>query len=71
MKLVRLGGLVGYDNTLWNGSVVLPDDAPIRKYIRHYRKFVLQLNVALADDDRVEICQLPVGDGITLCRRVK
>uniref|UniRef100_A0A0A9DRT1 Caffeoyl-CoA O-methyltransferase n=1 Tax=Arundo donax TaxID=35708 RepID=A0A0A9DRT1_ARUDO len=58
MKLVRLGGLVGYDNTLRNGSVVLPDDAPMRKYIRHYRDFVLQLNVALTDD-RVEICQLP------------
>ncbi|XP_062220639.1 caffeoyl-CoA O-methyltransferase 1-like [Phragmites australis] len=71
MKLVRLGGLVGYDNTLWNGSVVLPDYTPMRSYIRHYRDFVLQFNRTVADDDRDEICQLPVGDGITLCRRVK
>nr|AAQ89932.1 caffeoyl-CoA 3-O-methyltransferase 1 [Zea mays] len=71
LKLVKLGGLIGYDNTLWNGSVVLPDDAPMRKYIRFYRDFVLVLNKALAADDRVEICQLPVGDGVTLCRRVK
>ena len=71
MKLVRVGGLLGYDNTLWNGSVVLPADAPMRKYIRYYRDFVLELNKALAADDRVEICQLPVGDGITLCRRAK
>uniref|UniRef100_A0A0E0DXM0 tricin synthase n=1 Tax=Oryza meridionalis TaxID=40149 RepID=A0A0E0DXM0_9ORYZ len=71
MKLVKVGGLVGYDNTLWNGSVVLPADAPMRKYIRYYRDFVLELNKALAADHRVEICQLPVGDGITLCRRVK
>jgi caffeoyl-CoA O-methyltransferase len=71
LKLVKLGGLIGYDNTLWNGSVVLPDDAPMRKYIRYYRDFVLVLNKALAADERVEICQLPVGDGVTLCRRVK
>jgi len=32
---------------------------------------VLVLNKALAADERVEICQLPVGDGVTLCRRVK
>ncbi|KAK8561304.1 hypothetical protein V6N13_149522 [Hibiscus sabdariffa] len=38
IKLVKVGGLIGYDNTLWNG---------------------------------VEICMLPVGDGITLCRRIK
>ncbi|XP_044433196.1 caffeoyl-CoA O-methyltransferase 1 isoform X1 [Triticum aestivum] len=71
MKLVKVGGLLGYDNTLWNGSVVLPADAPMRKYIRYYRDFVLELNKALAADQRVEICQLPVGDGITLCRRAK
>ncbi|KAF8698123.1 hypothetical protein HU200_035638 [Digitaria exilis] len=71
LKLVKIGGLIGYDNTLWNGSVVLPDDAPMRKYIRYYRDFVLVLNKALAADERVEICQLPVGDGVTLCRRVK
>ena len=71
LKLVKLGGLIGYDNMLWNGSIVLLDDAPMRKYIRFYRDFVLALNMALAADERVEICQLPVGDGVTLCRRVK
>nr|GEW25762.1 caffeoyl-CoA O-methyltransferase-like [Tanacetum cinerariifolium] len=40
------------------------------KYVRYYRDFVLELNKALAVDSRVEICQLPVGDGITLCRRI-
>ncbi|GJX11492.1 pectin acetylesterase 5-like protein [Tanacetum coccineum] len=62
--------LIGYDNTLWNGSLVAPADAPLRKYVRYYRDFVLELNKALAVDPRVEICQLPVGDGITLCRRI-
>ncbi|KAG0472221.1 hypothetical protein HPP92_016767 [Vanilla planifolia] len=71
IDLVKVGGVIGYDNTLWNGAVVLPPDAPMRKYIRYYRDFVIELNKELAADPRIEICQLPVGDGITLCRRVK
>ncbi|XP_059594668.1 caffeoyl-CoA O-methyltransferase isoform X1 [Vitis vinifera] len=70
IDLVKVGGLIGYDNTLWNGSVVAPPDAPLRKYVRYYKDFVLELNKALAADPRIEICQLPVGDGITLCRRI-
>ncbi|XP_047953434.1 caffeoyl-CoA O-methyltransferase-like [Salvia hispanica] len=70
IDLVKVGGVIGYDNTLWNGSVVAPPDAPLRKYVRYYRDFVLELNKALAADPRIEICQLPVGDGITLCRRL-
>nr|GEV29441.1 caffeoyl-CoA O-methyltransferase-like [Tanacetum cinerariifolium] len=66
IDLVKVGGVIGYDNTLWNGSLVAPPDAPLRKYVRYYRDFVLELNKALAVDPRVEICQLPVGDGITL-----
>ncbi|KAA3482420.1 caffeoyl-CoA O-methyltransferase 2-like [Gossypium australe] len=71
IELVKVGGLIGYDNTLWNGSVVAPADAPLRKYVRYYRDFVMELNKALAVDPRIEICMLPVGDGITLCRRLK
>ncbi|KAF5745615.1 caffeoyl-CoA-O-methyltransferase [Tripterygium wilfordii] len=26
----EVGGVIGYDNTLWNGSVVAPPDAPLR-----------------------------------------
>ncbi|XP_020110402.1 caffeoyl-CoA O-methyltransferase-like [Ananas comosus] len=70
LDLVKPGGLIAYDNTLWNGTVVAPPDAPLRKYVRYYRDFVLELNKALAVDPRVEICQLPVGDGVTLCRRI-
>nr|Q9SLP8.1 RecName: Full=Caffeoyl-CoA O-methyltransferase; AltName: Full=Trans-caffeoyl-CoA 3-O-methyltransferase; Short=CCoAMT; Short=CCoAOMT [Citrus natsudaidai]BAA88234.1 caffeoyl-CoA 3-O-methyltransferase [Citrus natsudaidai] len=70
IDLVKVGGLIGYDNTLWNGSVVGPPDAPMRKYLRYCRDFVLELIKALAVDPRIEICMLPVGDGITLSRRI-
>nr|AHX74224.2 caffeoyl-CoA O-methyltransferase [Pinus taeda] len=70
IDLVKVGGLIAYDNTLWNGSVVAPPDAPLRKYVRYYRDFVMELNKALAVDPRIEISQIPVGDGVTLCRRV-
>ncbi|KAK7386425.1 hypothetical protein VNO78_26648 [Psophocarpus tetragonolobus] len=70
IELVKIGGLIGYDNTLWNGSVVAPPDAPLMGYVKRYRGHVMELNKYLAQDSRIEICQLPVGDGITLCRRV-
>ncbi|XP_057783016.1 caffeoyl-CoA O-methyltransferase 5-like [Salvia miltiorrhiza] len=70
IELVKVGGVIGYDNTLWNGAVVAPPDAPLKNYIRYYRDFVLELNKVLAADHRIEICQLPVGDGVTLCRRI-
>jgi caffeoyl-CoA O-methyltransferase len=69
IDLVKVGGLIGYDNTLWSGSVAAPPDAPMLDYIRHMRDHVIELNKYLAQDSRIDICQLPVGDGITLCRR--
>nr|ABR16981.1 unknown [Picea sitchensis] len=50
-------------------DLVAPPDAPLRKYVRYYRDFVMELNKALAADPRIEISQIPVGDGVTLCRR--
>ena len=70
IDLVKVGGLIGYDNTLWNGSVTVPADTPMAQYIRNSRGFVIELNSALAVDPRIEICMLPVGDGVTLCRRI-
>ncbi|MCD7453179.1 Caffeoyl-CoA O-methyltransferase 1 [Datura stramonium] len=68
--LVKVGGLIdmttpyGMDQQ-WHHLMQF-----LRKYVRYYRDFVLELNKALAADSRIEICQLPVGDGITLCRRI-
>jgi caffeoyl-CoA O-methyltransferase len=70
IDLVKVGGLIGYDNTLWSGSVALPPDAPMLEIIRNYRGHVVEVNKYLAQDSRIEICQLTVGDGITFCRRI-
>ncbi|KAI3452007.1 hypothetical protein Pfo_008672 [Paulownia fortunei] len=70
IELIKIGGVIGYDNTLWNGSVVAPPDAPLPEYIRCSLDFVLEFNKAVVLDPRVEISQLSLGDGITLCRRI-
>jgi predicted O-methyltransferase YrrM len=63
MRLVRPGGLIAFDNTLWGGAVLDqdPDDEDTRA--------LQALNAKLADDERVTLCLLPVADGVTLARR--
>ncbi|MCO5578074.1 hypothetical protein L7F22_031912 [Adiantum nelumboides] len=34
IKLVKVGGLIGYDNTLWQGFVAVPDDTPRSEAIK-------------------------------------
>ncbi|XP_020090782.1 caffeoyl-CoA O-methyltransferase-like isoform X2 [Ananas comosus] len=76
VRLVRPGGVIGYDNTLWCGTVAADTDAVAAggagaRVLAYYRHFVLELNASLAADPRVEICHLTIGDGLTLCRRIK
>lgn len=70
LELVKVGGVIGYDNTLWCGSVAAPPDAKMDEPVRYFRDFVLELNKAVAVDPRIEICQLSIADGVTLCRRI-
>lgn len=63
MELVRPGGLIVVDNTLFFGRVVDPqctdaDTAGVRA-----------LNSRLREDNRVELALLPMADGITLVWR--
>ena len=62
MKLVRPGGLIVVDNTLWSGEVADPgnrdsDTIALREF-----------NDVLHKDPRIELALLPVGDGLTLAR---
>lgn len=70
IELVKVNELIAYDNTLWKRSVTGPPDAPLEPTIKLFKDFVLELNKSLVVDPRIKICQLPVGDGLTLCRRI-
>lgn len=63
LKLVRTGGLIAIDNTLWDGRPIdktnsEPSTVAIRK-----------LNQLIASDERVDLCFLPYADGLTVCRK--
>nr|AAN61072.1 O-methyltransferase [Mesembryanthemum crystallinum]3C3Y_A Chain A, O-methyltransferase [Mesembryanthemum crystallinum]3C3Y_B Chain B, O-methyltransferase [Mesembryanthemum crystallinum] len=69
MKLVKVGGIVAYDNTLWGGTVAQPE-SEVPDFMKENREAVIELNKLLAADPRIEIVHLPLGDGITFCRRL-
>jgi len=62
LRLVRRGGLIAIDNTLWNGSVARPAETDDTAAIQ-------ALNDKLHHDERIDLSLLPVGDGLTLARR--
>lgn len=63
LHLLRPGGLLLADNTLWGGSVADPADTSAGT--RAIRRF----NETLHQDDRISLSLLPVGDGLTLARK--
>ncbi|KAF8034065.1 hypothetical protein BT93_C0367 [Corymbia citriodora subsp. variegata] len=69
MKLVKVGGLAIYDNTLWRGTVAMPEDVVQQKQ-KEGRKLTIEFNNLLAKDARVQICHASIGDGMTICRRI-
>ena len=63
LELVRPGGLLAIDNTLWQGAVIDPvDDSEAVVSIR-------ALNTKLRDDSRIHLSMLPLGDGLTLAQK--
>ncbi|HEY9066928.1 MAG TPA: class I SAM-dependent methyltransferase [Burkholderiaceae bacterium] len=62
LTLLRPGGLIVLDNTLWSGEVAQPSDKP--------ETLALQaLNAKLHRDERIDLALLPLEDGITLARK--
>ena len=60
LSLVRPGGVLAIDNTLWSGRVADPaDQSPPTRALREF-------NSSLHRDDRVTIAMVPVGDGMTI-----
>ena len=63
LRLLRVGGLAVFDNTLWSGRVLE------RNPESEDTQAIQALNLALKDDSRVDLSLLPLGDGLTLCRK--
>ena len=62
--LVRKGGIIAVDNVLWGGKVLdSSDNEPATRAIRDFNK-------KLYTDDRVSISMIPIGDGLTLARKL-
>lgn len=63
LQLLRPGGLLMFDNTLWSGRVADPaEQEPDTVALR-------ALNERLRDDRRIGISLVPIGDGLTLARK--
>jgi predicted O-methyltransferase YrrM len=64
LELLRTGGLILIDNTLWGGEVADPqkndDDT----------NAIRAINDTVLKDSRVEICMTPICDGLTMARKV-
>ena len=62
LVLLRQGGLIAIDNTLWSGKVTVPaEDADTAA--------LQALNRKLHRDERVDLSMLPIGYGLTLARK--
>ena len=63
LRLLRTGGIVAADNTLWSGRVA---DPTVRD---ESTEAIRAFNEKLHADERVTLSLVPIGDGLTLARK--
>lgn len=63
LALVRPGGLIGVDNTLWSGRVIDSADQSADTIA------IRELNESLIADPRIDLCLLTIGDGLSLAMK--
>jgi len=64
LELIKNNGFILIDNVLWHGDVVDPNkNDRLTNIIREFNSFIKK-------DDRVEKTILPLGDGVTICRKI-
>ncbi|KZV25438.1 flavonoid 3',5'-methyltransferase-like [Dorcoceras hygrometricum] len=47
------------------------DEDKVESYLKALRNTIVEFNKFLADDSRIELVVLSIGDRVTLCRRLK
>lgn len=62
---MRPGGVIAVDNVLWHGTVADPDADPNPNLTA-----IKEFNAHAAADKRVDLVMLPIGDGLTLARKL-
>ncbi|PSR84769.1 Flavonoid 3',5'-methyltransferase [Actinidia chinensis var. chinensis] len=70
LKLVKIGGIIAYDNTLWGGRVVPSSDPHQEEMEDTARDALRNFNTFLTSDSRVDLSLVSIADGLTLCRRL-
>lgn len=64
LELLRPGGVIAVDNVFMDGNAADPEtDSDNAKAMRTF-------NAMLKDDPRVDISLIPIGDGLTLARKI-
>lgn len=64
LMLLRPGGLILVDNTLWSGAVADPDARDTST------EAIRAFNAFLHGDERIDLSLVPIGDGLTLARKI-
>ncbi|KMS95820.1 hypothetical protein BVRB_004760 [Beta vulgaris subsp. vulgaris] len=69
VKLVKIGGLICFSNTLCEGYVAKEEqDVPENKRLARQR--CLEFTKDLSQNLRVEICHSPISNGFLVCKRL-
>lgn len=63
LQLVRVGGVVAFDNVLWHGTVADPTNEA------HQTLALRAITRKAHDDPRVDMALAPLGDGLLLLRK--
>ena len=64
MNLIKKKGFILVDNVLWHGDVANPVKND------RFTNIIREFNSLIKNDDRVEKTILPLGDGVTICRKI-
>ena len=64
LKLLNKNGLIIIDNVLWYGEVVNQNNTD------KFTKSIKEFNNHISKDERIEKLIVPLGDGMTVCRKL-
>jgi len=64
LNLVKRNGLIIFDNVLWHGDVAK------KNITDNQTELMRKFNTYIKNDKRTEKKILPIGDGLTICRKL-